>query len=113
MSAQTPASGATGEGSPPADDRGFELALGRVLGIGVVASSACLAAGLVMTLASAGSAPARGLLALGLVLLMATPVARVALSALSYARRRDWAFVALTLVVFLQLLASIFVAFRG
>ena len=36
---------------PKDDDRGFEAALGRLLGIGVVASSGCLAAGLVLALA--------------------------------------------------------------
>jgi uncharacterized membrane protein len=46
------------------------------------------------------------------MLLMATPAARVVLSAVSYARRRDWVFVALTLIVLLQLLASVFVAFQ-
>lgn len=97
----------------PDDDRGFEVAIGRVLGIGVAASSACLAVGLVMTLASGGGTPARALLAMGLVLLMATPVARVALSALRYARRRDWIFAALTVIVLLELVASIIVAFQS
>jgi uncharacterized membrane protein len=103
---------ANGEPSP-GDDLGFEIALGRLLGIGVLASTICLAAGLVMALAAGDSRPARGLLATGLVLLMATPVARVVLSAISYALRRDWVFVALTLVVFLQLVASVIVAFQS
>ena len=93
-------------------DRGFEIALGRLLGIGVLASTMCLAAGLVMTLAIGDGRPARLLLSAGLILLMATPPARVVLSAVSYARRHDWRFVVLTLVVFLQLLASVFVAFQ-
>ena len=100
-------------GSSSEDDRGFEVALGRLLGIGVLASTLCLAAGLVMTLAAGDSRPARALLSTGLILLMATPVARVVLSSISYARRRDWLFVVLTLVVFLQLVASVIVAFRG
>ena len=38
--------------TPPSstDDRGFESALGRLLGIGVLASSACLALGLSLSL---------------------------------------------------------------
>jgi uncharacterized membrane protein len=66
-----------------------------------------------MTLAAGDSGPARALLSTGLVLLMATPAARVALSAVSYARRRDWRFVVLTLIVFLQLVASVIIAFRS
>ena len=97
----------------PNGDRGFEMALGRLLGIGVLASTMCLAAGLVMTLAAGDSGPARGLLSTGLVLLLATPAARVVLSAVSYARRRDWRFVVLTLIVFLQLVASVIIAFRA
>ena len=97
----------------PDSDRGFEMALGRLLGIGVLASTMCLAAGLLMTLAAGDSRPARALLSTGLVLLMATPAARVVLSAVSYARRRDWRFVVLTLIVFLQLVASVIIAFRS
>ena len=99
--------------STPDGDRGFEVALGRLLGIGVAASSICLAAGLVLTLAHAGGGPARVLLSAGLLLLMATPAARVVLSAVSYARRRDWVFAALTLVVLLELVATVLVAFHG
>ena len=104
--------GQTNPESSRDSDRGFELALGRLLGIGVLASTMCLAAGLVMTLAASDSKPARLLLSAGLMLLMATPAARVVLSAVSYARRRDWGFVVLTLIVLLQLLASVFVAFQ-
>jgi uncharacterized membrane protein len=98
---------------PPGNDRGFEMALGRLLRGGVMASSICFGAGLVMTLADEGGGLARALLAAGLVLLMATPVARVVVSAVGYARRRDWMFVGLTLVVFLELMASVVLAFRG
>ena len=78
-----------------------------------MASSACLAAGLVMTLVDEGGGLTRALLAAGLVLLMSTPAARVVVSALGYARRREWTFVALTLVVFLELVASAVLAFQG
>jgi uncharacterized membrane protein len=98
--------------SPAGGDHGFEVTLGWVLGAGVLASTFCLAAGLVITLVRGDSAPARLLLSAGLVLLMATPVARVLISAFTYLRRRDWLFVALTLIVFLQLLASVLIAFQ-
>jgi uncharacterized membrane protein len=42
----------------------------------------------------------------GLVILLATPAARVMVSAVSYARERDWLFVALTLTVLAELIAS-------
>ena len=98
--------------SPPGNDHGFEVTLGWVLGAGVLASTFCLAAGLVATLVRGESALARLLLSAGLVLLMATPIARVLLSAFTYLRRRDWLFAALTLIVFLQLVASVIVAFQ-
>ena len=100
--------------TPPssADDRGFESALGRLLGIGVLSSSACLALGLALTLLRPAHGAQRTLLTTGLLLLMATPIARVAVSAVTYARRRDWLFAALTGIVLLELFASVAAAFR-
>lgn len=95
------------------DDRGFESSLGRVLGIGVLASTACLAAGLMLTLLRPADGPQRVLLTTGLLLLMATPIARVAVSAVTYTRRRDWVFATLTAIVLLELLASVAAAFRA
>ena len=94
-------------------DRGFEAALGRLLGIGVLASSAFLTVGLVLALIRPATRPQDLFLAAGLVLLMATPAARVVVSALTYLRRRDWIFAVLTIVVFLELLASVFAALKG
>jgi uncharacterized membrane protein len=91
----------------------LERILGRVLGVGVAASSACLAAGLVMTLAGGEGAVARALLTAGIVVLLATPVARVAVSSAGYAQRRDWLFVTLTLIVLLELVATIAAAFSS
>ena len=90
----------------------LEQILGRVLGIGVTASSVCLAAGLLMTFAGSSTAIAGALLTAGIVLLLATPVARVGVSTVGYASRRDWVFVVLTLVVFAELLASVAALFR-
>jgi uncharacterized membrane protein len=50
----------------------------------------------------------RGLIQLGLLLLIATPVARVALSAYGFARLRDWFYVVVTLLVLGILLFSLF-----
>ena len=60
-----------------------------------------------MTFAGGNNAVARVLLAAGIVVLLATPVVRVGVSSVGYARQRDWLFVALTLVVFAELIATI------
>ena len=88
----------------------LEQILGRLLGIGVNASSVCLAAGLLVTLAGGNQTLARALLTVGIVVLLATPVARVGASTIGYASRRDWLFVTLTLIVFGELLATVVAA---
>jgi uncharacterized membrane protein len=102
------------EGFETSDDRDrrFESTLGRVLGLGILTSSMCLAAGLVLALTGAAGELSRPLLTTGLVLLMATPAARVFVSVLTYLYRRDWLFGVLTMVVFLELVASVIAAFR-
>ena len=94
-------------------DQAFESALGRLLGIGILASTVCLAAGLVLTMFAPGGPAPKLLLSAGLLLLMATPVARVLVSAITYARRHDWVFATLTAIVLLELFASIVIAFVG
>jgi uncharacterized membrane protein len=54
--------------------------------------------------ASARALTGEGLIDLGLLLLIATPIARVALSTVLFARQRDWLYVGITLLV-LALLA--------
>ncbi len=49
----------------------------------------------------------RGLIQLGLVLLIATPVARVALSLVAFARERDWVYGIFTLIVLATLVMSL------
>ena len=49
----------------------------------------------------------------GLLILMATPVARVLASVLGYASERDWTFFGLTLVVLATLAGSLVVALIG
>lgn len=60
-------------------------------------AAALLAAGLALTLAGAGQAAL--VLHAGLWLLISTPIARVLLALYEYVRARNWAFVAVTLVV--------------
>jgi uncharacterized membrane protein len=50
----------------------------------------------------------RGLIQLGVLLLIATPVARVAFSVFAFARRRDYTYVAITLIVLAVLLCGLF-----
>lgn len=85
----------------------FERLLGRVLGAGVRVSSVLLGAGLVLYLVGRTPVLADVCLRGGLITLMATPVLRVALSVVEYARERDWFFLATTTAVLLVLLATI------
>ena len=95
-----------------AGNQRFELAVGRVLRLGVLTSSACLAAGLVMAFAGDVAHASGPLLTVGLLLLMATPAARLLVSSIAYTRRREWIFVWLTLIVAAELAASVFAALR-
>jgi uncharacterized membrane protein len=83
----------------------LERILGTVLRLGVAASSACLALGLVLMFAG-GAASASLLLQAGIVILLVTPVARVVVSIVQYASARDWTFVTLTAIVLVELMAS-------
>lgn len=58
------------------------------------------------------SLDARAVIQAGLLILIATPVARVAFSALTFSLRRDWIYVGLTLFVLAVLLYSLFAALR-
>jgi uncharacterized membrane protein len=51
---------------------------------------------------------ARGLIQLGLLVLIATPVARVTFSVFAFAYERDWKYVAFTLIVLGLLMYSLF-----
>ena len=89
-----------------------ERTLGRVLSIGTRASTALLAAGLVAALSGSGRA-SHALLGAGLLVLMGTPIARVAVSVVEFARGREWWFVLCTVVVLALLLGSLMVALHG
>jgi uncharacterized membrane protein len=51
---------------------------------------------------------ARAIIQLGLLLLIATPVARVLFSAIAFAIERDWMYVGVTAIVFVVLMFSLF-----
>lgn len=88
----------------------FETLLGRLLLAGVLTSAACLGVGLAMWLLSIAPAFTGHLLATGLIVLMATPILRVVVSVVEYARMRDWFFVTTTIIVLLVLAGSVFFA---
>ena len=94
------------------EDSRLEAVLGRILRLGVTSSSIALAVGLVFTLTGL-PAPGQILLEGGVLVLLATPAARVALSAVAYAVQRDWLFAGLVGLVFLELLAGLAAAFRA
>lgn len=98
---------------PYAGARPLEETIGRVLRAGLAASTVCLAAGLALSLVDVAPRVARFLLTLGLLVLLSTPASRVVVSAVSFARSRDWLFVTLTLIVFLELVASVVAATYG
>lgn len=84
----------------------LERLIGNVLRAGVIASSSCLGAGLVLGFFGGAATISNVLLHTGILLLLMTPVARVVVSIVEYAQQRDWAFTALTLVVLAELMAS-------
>ena len=96
-----------GRGGPTSAGARLERAIGVVLRAGVATSSACMAIGLALALLGGSAAPASAvLLQVGIVVLLATPVARVVVSIVQYVNERDWAFVVLTGIVLLELMAS-------
>jgi uncharacterized membrane protein len=97
----------------PGGSHRLELAVGRVLTVGVLTSSICLGVGLVLDLGGVVHGFAGLLLTMGVIILLATPAARVVMSVVGYARERDWLFVGLTLIVLLELAVSVIAALRG
>jgi uncharacterized membrane protein len=116
------------------DDERVEQMLGNLLRFGVLLAAAVVLVGGVVYLARHGGEPVnlstfhgepedyrrpsaivrgaehlqgRNLIQLGLLLLIATPVARVVFSVFAFARQRDWLYVAVTLFVLSVLLVSL------
>lgn len=97
--------------TPPSTDR-LERSLGKILTAGVLASTGLLAAGLLLQLLGVEPGAAAALTRAGLIVLMATPVARVVVSVVEYALERDWLFATLTTTVLIILLGSLIVSMR-
>ena len=119
----------------PWTDRRVEVIIGNLLRAGVSLAALVVIAGAVVYLARHGRSPAdyrlfhgepsdlrsiggiwhdalsasgRGIIQLGLLLLIATPIARVAFSIFGFAEERDWFYVGVTVVVLVVLLGSLF-----
>lgn len=118
-------------------DAAFDTLLGRVLRAGVVLSASVVSVGAVIYLArhagetaayhvfrgeptdlrtiggivgDAASMSGRGIVQLGLLLLIATPIARVVFSVVGFFRQRDWLYVTITAIVLALLLYSLLTA---
>jgi uncharacterized membrane protein len=116
------------------NDERLERIIGTLLQAGVMLSGALVVAGGVIYLVRHGAEPprygtfagepselrtlsgivayaismhGRGIIQLGLLFLIATPVARVAFSAVAFALERDWLYVAVTSLVLAVLLFSL------
>lgn len=130
------------QAAPPqrtAREERVEALLGYVLRAGVMAAALIVAAGGVLYLLRHGqeqpdlrvfhgepaqlrtiagivsfakSGHARGIIQLGLLVLLVTPVVRVALSIAIFARQRDWIYVVITLMVLAGLAGSMAGGFR-
>jgi uncharacterized membrane protein len=88
----------------------LEAKLGRLLVMGVVVSAVLLATGLLFWLWHPGAPRSGWLLNAGLIVLMATPIVRVIVSAVEYVQLRQWFFVVVTLVVLAELTVTVGVA---
>ena len=89
----------------------LEAAMGHLLRLGVLTSTGLLVLGLLISISGANARVAQLLLSTAIVILLATPAARVVLSVVEYIRERDWLFVALTLIVLVTLAGSVIAAF--
>jgi uncharacterized membrane protein len=94
----------------PTGDARLEHLIGLILRCGVTVSSAFLAVGLAWSFVAPGSSVAPVFMTTGLLILMGTPITRVAASIVEYAVARDWLFVVLTTIVLLEIIASIVAA---
>jgi uncharacterized membrane protein len=121
----------------PSEEHRFEVIIGNLLRTGVLLAAGIVIAGAIVylvrhgaeppqfgqfrseperlrtvpgILASAAGLQGRAIIQLGLLLLIATPVVRVAFAAYAFFRMHDLRFVAITLVVLALLCYSLFVA---
>jgi uncharacterized membrane protein len=130
---QTPVRGSRPFQPQPWRDRQLEVVLGNLLRAGVLFSAAIVLAGACVYLSRHAHEPAnyrvfqgepsefrtirgvihavrngrgRGLIQLGLLLLIATPIARVSFSIVGFSIERDYLYVSFTVIVLLVLLYS-------
>lgn len=116
------------------NDRRLEIMIGNALRLGVLIAAAVVALGAIAYLLqhmhsradfhhfasaspatttvggivrSAAALQSEGVIQLGLLLLIATPVARVMLAATGFALERDWMYVAVSLIVLAVLVSSL------
>jgi uncharacterized membrane protein len=98
-------------------DERMQSIIGKLLRAGVLAAAVTVAAGGAWYLAVNGAAPMspgaaeiagpQMLILAGLVLLIATPIARVAFALVAFVLEKDYTYVAISSVVLLVLLVSI------
>lgn len=120
-----------GEDARSANEQQLDLFIGRLLQVGVLVAAAVVLYGGIMLLAQSGGAAAafssfrgepeqlrslvgivraavagdsRGIVQMGLVLLICTPLARVALTLIAFVAQRDRIFIAITALVLAILL---------
>jgi uncharacterized membrane protein len=121
--------------SPGAEAKGDEmgglsLTVSRILAIGLAAAVVLLLTGVVLALVGRGPSLSSattltdipralaalepgGFLELGLLVLLATPVARVVALAVGFARRRSWGFCGMSLFVLAILGLSVYLGLSG
>jgi uncharacterized membrane protein len=120
--------------NPPDRDKRFDEFIGLLLRTGVILAATVVFIGGIFYLARYGSSPAhyavfqgepaylshvgeilrsafgrhpRAIVQLGILLLIATPVARVIFTVFAFAYERDWTYVLITLIVLALLLYSL------
>jgi uncharacterized membrane protein len=90
----------------PTKHESIELVLARLLRLGSIIAAILLAVGIgAMLLGHTGVAPR--IITAGLLALLATPVMRVVVAGLIFARDRDWRFAFFCLVVLCALVAGV------
>lgn len=90
----------------------LERQLGRLLIFGVTTASVLLSFGLLLQIVAPAGDAAGTLLAAGLIMLMATPMLRVIISVVEYAKMGEWFFVLTTLIVLVELSAGVVIALQ-
>ena len=98
--------------TPPDALARLESHVGRLFVVGVTISATALAVGLAMFLVAPDAPATSRLLNAGLLVLMATPMLRVLLSVVEYARMGDWFFAATTVAVIAELSIAVLSALR-